>query len=164
MLDGAAASPIEEGSSSSTPNTETETTRVVSPRSGVLRPFCRRGADVNSSPSATPSAAPSLHARRDSPPVRLSAPPTGSSEYKFHRIDQPKFGMAAQEGGGTQAPAWWGKLKTGMEKGIQGAANATAGVVNTSREGFQKAKAHTDDLIEDGRKSETWQNIAKVSV
>ena len=70
--------------------------------------------------------------------------------------------MAAHEEG--ESPAWWGKLKTGMQKGVQSAANASAVVVNSSREGFEKAKAHTDDLIEDGRKSETWQNIAKVSV
>jgi len=69
--------------------------------------------------------------------------------------------MAAHEEG--ESPAWWGKLKTGMQKGVQSAANASAVVVNSSREGFEKAKAHTDDLIEDGRKSETWQNIAKAA-
>jgi len=77
--------------------------------------------------------------------------------------------MAAQEeaptggGGGdgrmwesSSAPAWWGKLKSGMEKGA-------ATVVNGSREAAQKAMERTDDLIEDGRKSETWQNIAKAA-
>ena len=56
----------------------------------------------------------------------------------------------------SKAPAWWGKLKSGVEKGA-------ATVVNGSREGFIKAKAHTDDRLEEARKSETWQKVAKAA-